>query len=705
MAEASTSQSPIQQIQQLQQPQQQQQQQLSPQTAHISPQPPTPLHPFQCTVCLRRFTRHENLKRHAHRHRKPEEEVKYACNHCNKVFARSDLRRRHIRKQHPEFAPSPLPSQRSNSQSNINGNVNTDISPISTTHNNVPLPSTDGDDHQGDVRQPNHSFNFALGQIDTSFVPTTSRQNERAVLESGSDMSKGYQVPPSFDIESLLTSRLSEATANAAMSGMNLSGLSPDFTYDRLHSTVGPRTSPPSSFITEIFLSQSTIENGISLYFDKIAGFFPFVHQPTFEIATTPEYLLMAMLCVSLQFTQSQPNPTSPTEAVEESGYKLAKYCFYRSCRLLDSVEQNEDDSRGGLKLFMIQAYLLLEVHALCFARGSESSWGLRFHHRLTELARVGGLGDPYPPQQVDKGDLNALWRQFVKAESHKRTLYAAYHLDTLWYHTLSVPRGISHLEIKLDLPCPEAAWTVNSAAEWAFYGLVNEQMQNPTRYLNAIRICLAPEAAEKVSGLDTYGCLALILYLISGVREMSGWSTVTGKVPIERFEALYASLVAFESIVQKQDDDSPLFILMKATWHMAMIDLLLWSPSHTNGVVEINLEAALAAVARLSNSAITFSSSSVAATVDHHLRWFLTYLDKTQDVTKEAPWMAIYSFKAVLIAYQQVSSGNNDPLDTLGLSNSDDMLEWIRGIFEKRPYWSVGKIVLDSLGELDHDN
>ncbi|OCF72363.1 hypothetical protein I204_06742 [Kwoniella mangroviensis CBS 8886] len=677
MAEASTSQSPIQQIHQLQHPEQQSQQQQQ----QISPQPTTPLHPFQCTVCLRRFTRHENLKRHAHRHRKPEEEVKYACNHCNKVFARSDLRRRHIRKQHPEFAPSPLPSQRSNSQSNINNNGNINISPISVTHDNVPLPNVTGDDPQGEARQPYHSFNFDLGQMDSSFTPTTSRQTERTGLESGSDTSKGHQVPPSFDIESLLTSRLSEATANAAMSGMNLSGLSPDFTYDRRHSTVGPRTSPPSSFNTEIILSQSTIENGISLYFDKIAGFFPFIHQPTFEIATTPEYLLMAMLCVSLQFTHSPPNPTSPTEAVGESGYKLAKYCFYRSCRLLDSVEQNEDDSRGGLKLFMIQAYLLLE------------------------LARVGGLGDPYPPQQADKGDLNALWRQFIKAESHKRTLYAAYHLDTLWYHTLLVPRGISHLEIKLDPPCPEAAWTVNSAAEWAFYGLVNEQMQNPTRYLNAIRICLAPEAAEKVSCLDTYGCLALILYLISDVREMSGWSTVTGKVPIERFEALYASLVAFESIVQKQDDGSPLFILMKAPWHMAMIDLLLWSPSHTNGVVEINLEAALAAVARLSSSAITFSSSSVAATVDHHLRWFLTYLDKTQDVTREAPWMAIYSFKTVLIAYQQVSSGNNDPLNTLGLSNSDHMLEWIKGIFEKRSYSSVGKIVLDSLGELDHDN
>ncbi|WVW81218.1 hypothetical protein I302_103209 [Kwoniella bestiolae CBS 10118] len=682
MAEASSSLSPI----------QQQQQQVSPiaAQAQISPQPPTPLHPFQCTVCLRRFTRHENLKRHAHRHRKPDEEVKYACTHCNKVFARSDLRRRHIRKQHPEFAPSPLPSKKSSS------NVNIEITPTPITHSNVPLPSASSDDFNGGFHHPAQPFSFDFNTLESGFSASTSGHVEKPNSE------KAYQVPPSFDIESLLTSRLSEATANAANSGINLSGLSPDFTYDRRPSTVGPRPSPPTSFNTEILLSQSTIERGISLYFEKIAGFFPFIHQPTFQIATTPEYLLMAMLCVSLQFIQ--PTPSSPTEAVEESGHKLAKYCFYRSLRLLDAVEQNEDDSRGGLKLFMIQAYLMLEVHALCFARGSESSWGLRFHHRLTELARVGGLGDPYPPQQVDKGDLNALWRQFIKAESHKRTLYAAYHLDTLWYHTLSVPRGISHLEIKLDLPCPEAAWTVDSAAEWAFYGLVNDQMQNPTRYLNAIRICLSPDAAEKVSCLDTYGCLALILYMLSGVREMSGWSTVTGKVPIERFETLYASLVAFESIIQKEDDTSPLFILMKATWHIAMIDLLLWSPSHTNGVVEINLEAALAAVARLSNSAITFSSSSVAATVDHHLRWFLLYLDKTQDVTMEAPWIAIYSFKAVLIAYQQVLSGNNDPLDTLGLSDSDQMLDWIKGIFEKRSYWSVGKIVLDSLGELDHD-
>ena len=36
--------------------------------------------------------------------------------------------------------------------------------------------------------------------------------------------------------------------------------------------------------------------------------------------------------------------------------------------------------------------------------------------------------------------------------------------------------------------------------------------------------------------------------------------------------------------------------VVCEATWHMSMIELLLWSTPHTNGVVEGSLDAALAA-------------------------------------------------------------------------------------------------------------
>ncbi|OCF39364.1 hypothetical protein I317_06849 [Kwoniella heveanensis CBS 569] len=656
-----------------------------------SPQPLTPRHPFRCSVCLKRFTRHENLKRHSHRHRSENEGKIYSCEHCSKTFARSDLRRRHIRKQHPEVTPNTARTP------SIDGSI---VLGASST------VSGGGGSTQGDavIDASRLPFSFDLSGWDSCILSNHYHPGDANLDHTScSTQSKPNETSthhPSFSIESLLASpiegddlvytRYLTVSANR-----NAEDLSPGANRVCRPSTLGPRTSPQASSSTsDVVISQSIIQSGISLFFTNISAFFPFIHQPTFDLSTVPEYLVMAMLSVSIQFA----------EAEEHEGSKLAAYCFHRSCKLIDEAEQkDDDDGKGGLKLHMIQAYLLLEVHALCFARGPESCWGLRFHHRLTELARIGGLGDPYPPQPVDKGDLNALWRQFVRAETHKRTLYAAYHLDTLWYHTLSVPRGISHLEIKVDLPCPEAAWTIPTAAEWAFHGLVTETSHSPTRYLGAIRMCLSADATEKGVSFDTYGCLAMILYALSGVREMSGWSTVTGQVPIERFDTLYAALAAVEPIVSKQEDTSPLFILTQATWHMAMIDLLLWSPSHTNGVVELNVEAAMAAIARLSNSGISFSSPSVAQTVDRHIRWFLTYLDKTHEVSREAPWMAIYAFKAVLVAYQQVLSGNHKPLDALGLPDSAALLEWIKEVFARRRGWSVGKIALDSLEELDH--
>jgi hypothetical protein len=89
---------------------------------------------------------------------------------------------------------------------------------------------------------------------------------------------------------------------------------------------------------------------------------------------------------------------------------------------------------------------------------------------------------------------------------------------------------------------------------------------------------------------------LIIILFLLSSARELSGWTTMTGRLCFERFDALNASLLAFEPLVEKFSDEDPMAVLMKSTWHMVMIELLHWSHTHTNGVVEASLDAAFAA-------------------------------------------------------------------------------------------------------------
>ncbi|WWD08403.1 hypothetical protein V865_006515 [Kwoniella europaea PYCC6329] len=656
------------------------------------------LQPFQCMICSRRFTRHENLKRHSLLHQPSDKNTKFSCFYCIKVFARRDLRKRHIKKQHPDRPTTPKDN------ANSNNNQQDGISPTQS------LPGQNLDQQQPEAQQP--PFSYDLSQLDSAIFPHSSSSSSTAyqpnsnLSASGSYTQSLYPqkntnvnvetnsipVQEMFRIESLLSQPpLSMMDGIDQMQGQ--SDYSAPTYSDRRPSTVISRTSPLSSTSTnDIFLSQNTVESGVNLFFQHVSGYFPFLHRPTFNISQTSEYLLMAMLSVGMQFSDD-----------EAEGSKIAKYCFTRGRKILDAMEQEEHD-QGAFKLDVIQAYLLLEIHASMYSAGSDSAYGLRMHNRLIELARTGGLTDPYPSQSASSGDLETLWRQYVKAESHKRTLFAAYHLDVLWYHTLSVPRTISHLEIKHDLPCSEDIWQVDTASEWAYRTLINDQQQQQSsqRYLTAVRSCLTPNPSLDMSAFDAHGSLVVILFLLSSVREMSGWSTMTGKVCIERFEALHASLTAFEPVIQSNIDSSPMSVLMQATWHTAMIELLLWSPSHTNGVVERSLEAALAASARLSNSSTTFSSPMVAASVDRHLSWFLTYLDTKTDVSDEAPWMAIFAFKAVLVSYQLVKAGCIETLNNIPPRHSSEMLDWIREVFERRRNWKVAKIIVSSLEELE---
>lgn len=70
----------------------------------------------------------------------------------------------------------------------------------------------------------------------------------------------------------------------------------------------------------------------------------------------------------------------------------------------------------------------------------------------------------------------------------------------------------------------------------------------------------------------------------------------MTGRVCFERFEALYASTKSMETGICGKSTGDLVGLFTEAMWHMAMMELLLWSPAHTQGVVEYSIDAAIAA-------------------------------------------------------------------------------------------------------------
>lgn len=146
--------------------------------------------------------------------------------------------------------------------------------------------------------------------------------------------------------------------------------------------------------------------------------------------------------------------------------------------------------------LSMVQSLLMLDICTILSTGGEESAVSFEIHHRVVSLSRSGGLTSTSSRDPSQAEDLDALWRQFAQAEALKRTLLVAHQTDALWYQFLSIPRSMSHLEIKHDLPCSTQLWEAPSAERWAHRQFTTCYSGEPVLYGEAVRRFLAPDGA-----------------------------------------------------------------------------------------------------------------------------------------------------------------------------------------------------------------
>ncbi|KAJ5600109.1 hypothetical protein N7450_001176 [Penicillium hetheringtonii] len=179
----------------------------------------------------------------------------------------------------------------------------------------------------------------------------------------------------------------------------------------------------------------------------------------------------------------------------------------------------------------------------------------------------------------------------------------------------------------------------------------------------------------------------------------------MTGMLSMERFSALRSSLLALGPFIRPvpdgEDFSNP--ALCEATWETAMIELQLWSPSHTGGIVEGSIDAVLSQSTYLAPSAEFLCEPDTAKAVQPHVDWFLRYLEAVVAPETEAPWVALYAYKAFLIAWQLLRGGIIGAMEVVGVVDGDEngALEWARKVFLRRQRWQLGKLILDCLDAL----
>lgn len=133
------------------------------------------------------------------------------------------------------------------------------------------------------------------------------------------------------------------------------------------------------------------------------------------------------------------------------------------------------------------------------------------------------------------------------------------------------------------------------------------------------------------------------------------------------------------------------------------MLELQMWSPSHTGGIVEASIDAVLTQSIYLAPDCEFLCENNAAKAIQPHIDWFLRYLDTALLPDSEAPWIALYAYKAFLIALKLVQKGSFGVMQVVGVQDGDveGALMWARNVFQRRQRWQFGRLIISCLNEL----
>ncbi|KAL2415826.1 hypothetical protein ABEF91_000195 [Exophiala dermatitidis] len=315
--------------------------------------------PFSCHLCLKTFTRQENLNRHVGTIHSKNYTKSYQCETCFLFFSRDDLRKRHIKRCH---TVEDEPSKASNPETLL-------------------------------------------------------------ALPAGESL-----VDPSLAHES----------------------------------------SPPLTKSSKRLLTPQHIES----FFEKFHPIIPMLHQPTFDITTTPEPLLAAMACLGAMCESTEADHPTSRVLFEVAYEALYSYIGENQSRLRET--------------WVLQAFILLEIFGIysCndklfflaqkihrdlvdgarelrlleYSHSAKDTMAVEVAHALSEIGYI-----DYPSEPAE-----TRWHSFIEYEARKRSAYALFYVDAQFATCCNYRPLLSAMELKYELPCRDDLWSAPDAETWS---------------------------------------------------------------------------------------------------------------------------------------------------------------------------------------------------------------------------------------------
>ncbi|KAE8330282.1 hypothetical protein BDV39DRAFT_202087 [Aspergillus sergii] len=176
----------------------------------------------------------------------------------------------------------------------------------------------------------------------------------------------------------------------------------------------------------------------------------PFIHCPSWTIPDTRPHLLFAMALTGSMYTPDSPIPCD------------AMRVLYH---LVDEIILDFDKIDGeAVQVDTLQALHLLSLLDAYIARRQGSPSVFNYERLVSKVRSAGYLTEGSTSDRNGK-----YWRQWIKEESKRRTIYIIYLFDAIRTVFFRERPKISPYEVDLQLPNHEALFNAATEEEWRY--------------------------------------------------------------------------------------------------------------------------------------------------------------------------------------------------------------------------------------------
>ena len=311
---------------------------------------------------------------------------------------------------------------------------------------------------------------------------------------------------------------------------------------------------PFSDVLAEFTLpSRHALCRYINSYVSGFHNHLPFIHTPTLRLDGCSPELALALAAVGAQYRFEHRNGISlfyAAKAVVGMQYRgrermtLKNYLppkvpltrYHPTSKSADDCVDSSmmippsefPDEVKAARMQSVRALVLLIAFATWERDPEMLLEAFALQSSLARCVRENG----WTETPADSTTMN--WHEWIRAESNRRTKFAAFCVLNLHYIAYNLPPIILTSEIHLRLPCPSYEWKAATAAQWqAIHDSVREE---PVTFPHALRslLCETDQGASQLSSLSPFGSYVLIhallqrLFLVHQLSLSIGEKTFT---------------------------------------------------------------------------------------------------------------------------------------------------------------------------------